>query len=230
MILDKHLPRMTEELKTSEAHVWSADLDAPSLQKFSVVLSREEEERAMRFVDPLFCRRYRSGRTLLRLILSRYLSEEPENIPFSLGPFGKPFIAGASLHFNVSHSGAAFVVAVSRHEVGIDIEKLFDRVDVATIAEAYFTPEESNELREFPQKERLRKFFELWTRKEALLKGLGLGIAQGLEVTEEKHPSWTVGLINAPHGYVAGLALQSDDLILKTFELEAGKSYESYRA
>ena len=67
-----------------------------------------------------------------------------------------------------------FVVALSRHEVGIDIEKVCDRVDYATIAEAYFTAEESKELREFPQKARQRKVFSNVDWQRSFIESLGL--------------------------------------------------------
>ncbi len=116
-----------------------------------------------------------------------------------------------------------FVVALSRQEVGIDLEKVSDRVDYDAIADAYFAAEEVKELREFPPQARQEKFFQMWTGKEALLKALGVGIGQGLEVNPQKH-SWNVRGISAPKGYVAGLAFHGDDVVVKTFEWSLNKA------
>lgn len=42
----------------------------------------------------------------------------------SFGPQGKPYVDGAEIFFNLSHSGDMAVIAVSDREVGVDIQKL----------------------------------------------------------------------------------------------------------
>jgi len=51
-------------------------------------------------------------------------------------------------------------------------------VDVLAVAEANFTTEELNWLRALPARECVLAFYRLWTRKEAMAKATGQGIAE----------------------------------------------------
>lgn len=88
---------------------------------------------------------------------------------------GKPFFKNLpEFHFNLSHSGDLQAVAVSEDCVGIDIEKR--RSPDLRIAKRFC----SDELAYIMETDNEKRFFEIWTRKEALLKHKGLGITGGL--------------------------------------------------
>ncbi len=91
---------------------------------------------------------------------------------------GKPYIDGANIHFSISHTNGLCAVAISDTPIGIDCEKIdpayLDRVD--SFSKRYFTPNEQNEIKESENK--LGKFFEIWTRKEAYIKKYGLNSAE----------------------------------------------------
>lgn len=123
-------------------------------------------------------------RALVRTVLSRYAPVAPEEWRFAAGPHGRPRIAGASpppLEFNVSHAHELVVVAVAaRRLIGVDIEDLERRANTAHL-DRYFAPGESAALRALPEGEQRRRFFELWTLKEAYLKATGVGLTQPLD-------------------------------------------------
>jgi len=165
-------------IASGEVHVWYAELLAtPDLL---ALLNEEERRRAARFLSEAPRQQFIAARATLRCLLGRILGLAPEQLIFASTATGKPILAALPaelpLHFNLSHSGRAMVLAVCRdHEVGVDLEWLRPRENYRQLAERYFTPEEVASATD------LRSFYAIWTRKEAVLKALGLGLAGGLE-------------------------------------------------
>ena len=88
-----------------------------------------------------------------------YKNQKPEN--------GKFF-------FNLSHSGEYAVCAASKTPVGVDIQEIRP-VDLK-LAERFFTKDEFEYIKNGKNKE--ERFFEIWTKKEAMAKVYGEGIAE----------------------------------------------------
>jgi 4'-phosphopantetheinyl transferase len=181
----------TLSLGARDVHLWSAVLDKTSDQiaKFNSTLSPEEQNRAARFHFDRDRNRFIAGRGLLRDILGRYLQTAPSEIKFSYTDRGKPSLdgmpPGAALHFNLSHSHAFALLAVTRLcPVGIDVELIRPLKDAEAIAERFFSPRESAALAALPPEHKPVGFFNLWTRKEAWLKATGEGISNSLNQVE----------------------------------------------
>src|SRR5947209_6191932 len=102
-----------------ELHVWAAHLDETSFDPD--LLSPDERERAARFRFERDRRRYECRRHLLRVLLGRYLRENPGTLRFHYGPQGKPELTGCALQFNLSHSDAHALFAFAQTEVGVDL-------------------------------------------------------------------------------------------------------------
>lgn len=99
------------------------------------------------------------------------------------GQFKKPYCINYNIHFNASHSGNYTAVAVSDRDIGIDIESL--REYSPAIAKKYFTKAEIDYIGAAAlRSERDRRFFELWTAKEAYLKLTGQGLRGGVSSFE----------------------------------------------
>ena len=115
-----------------ETHVWLArvDIEPPQLESLRAVLSDDERCQASRFAFETHQRRYVVAHGILRNILGRYLGLRGAELRFlKEDPYGKPGLADgcgdARLRFNVSHSDAIAVFAVTRdREVGVDIERI----------------------------------------------------------------------------------------------------------
>jgi 4'-phosphopantetheinyl transferase len=172
---DRALP-----LRPDEVHVWQARLDADErmVTELEALLVADERQRADRFYFPRDRRRFVVGRGLLRVLLGEYLSIPPADVALAAGAFGKPHVVGeSSLRFNIAHSAdlALYAIAAGR-EVGIDVEQERADVECDQLAQRFFAPEEIAALHALPPAERRTAFFRCWSRKEAYLKALGLGL------------------------------------------------------
>lgn len=71
----------------------------------------------------------------------------------------------------------AFVIGGSNQFLGIDIEQIKPSIDFTNISQNYFSIKEQQLILLFDRiADQNRTFFEIWTRKEALLKAIGVGI------------------------------------------------------
>ena len=167
-------------LAPGEIHLWRATLDDPvRLAGAEAVLSRDELLRAGRFAHVLDRERFISAHGALRMVLGLYVSMDPQSLEFRTGPMGKPALVQTftDLRFNLSHSGDLALIAVTRgREVGVDVERVQRDIEFDPIVEHYFEPAEAWDLRTAPPHERVGKFFDLWTRKEACVKAEGGGL------------------------------------------------------
>jgi 4'-phosphopantetheinyl transferase len=167
--------------------VWYVDLDvsADVLGGFRHWLSGEEQAKAERFRSDLARARYIAGRATLRGVLAGRLRCSPAAVRLSYGTNGKPMLEGgrAHLEFNLAHSGGDAVIALaSRATVGVDIERPQPIADVASLAGLVFSDGERRELD--LAADRAAAFLNGWTRKEAYVKALGLGLTAPLtEIT-----------------------------------------------
>jgi 4'-phosphopantetheinyl transferase len=119
----------------------------------------------------------------LRQVLARYISEN--DLIIERGEFGKPFLRDfQEVHFNVSHSGEKLLIAISNTPVGIDIEQIKPRKSLVSLVKKCFAQSEQNYWFDLPENEKLAIFYDFWTRKEAVVKGIGRGIALGLNCCE----------------------------------------------
>lgn len=81
---------------------------------------------------------------------------------------GRPSIAGDARHISISHSGDTVAVAVGDEPVGIDIEEM--RPVEEKLIHYVCTPAERDYVCAATGDERTRRFFSVWTAKEALFK------------------------------------------------------------
>lgn len=119
------------------------------------------------------------GEMLLRQMLSERLCV-PEGKPEIIREDGKkPYLAENEAQFSISHSEDWVMAAVASRPIGVDIEKI--RPIRKSMERALFTimSLEDRQYIEAADKEteRTRRLFELWTRKEAVVKCIGTGIA-----------------------------------------------------
>lgn len=181
----------------------------------------EEVARWRRREDRVRCAGVRAA---LRGLLAAECGLAPEEVPIRRGAGGKPELAEpcTGLAFNVAHSGACGLIAISRAgEVGVDVEQV-RAIDVPGLAELACTGDERRWLATLAEAERRDAFFRLWVGKEAALKTVGSGIAGGLlphiapgddgaVIAQGTLPfdagRLTVVPLPVPDGYFAALAL-----------------------
>lgn len=108
------------------------------------------------------------------------------NAKVSANKYGKPMIDNGR-YFNISHSGDYVLFALSDCEVGCDIEKI-RYIKEEKIGKKVFCNSEMQKI--IFANDRQRAFFDLWTRKESLLKCMGEGFhrkAKSVDVSGEKY-------------------------------------------
>ena len=121
-----------------------------------------------------------------REVLSRYASVAPADWRFTTGAHGKPALANppAPLFFNLSDSGGWLALAVSSGAaVGLDLEYTDPRRQVLKLARRCFSPVELAELQRCVGPDRVARFYDYWTLKEAGIKARGGSLALELEST-----------------------------------------------
>ncbi len=124
--------------------------------------------------------------TLLREMLAKHLQIPAEELVIERGEFGKPYLRDfPEWYFNLSHSGEKMLLAISHNtSVGIDIERIKLRHSITNLVKKCFSTSEQNYWFNLPEESQLRTFYDFWTRKEAVIKGIGRGIALGLNRCE----------------------------------------------
>jgi 4'-phosphopantetheinyl transferase len=167
-----------------QIHVLSFAIDLPPFRiaELTPLLASDELVRADRFRFERDRGRCIAARGFLRTILGCYANRNPRDLRFDYGPFGKPALQPGSddhrLHFNLSRSDGLGVLAIRLGEaLGIDVERLRPFDDALAISKRMFAEEEHAVLMSRPEAEQSTVFFGYWTRKEAVVKSLGLGLS-----------------------------------------------------
>jgi 4'-phosphopantetheinyl transferase len=226
-------------LPEDEVHVWLVQLDEVPEErtvKLAALLSTRECERAARFYRRQEQNRFLVSRATLRGILAHYLQVAPASLRFALNAHGKPELDGSeTLSFNLSHSGNLALIAVTRKRaLGIDVEQLRSDVDFVRLAARVFSTAEAEQLASLAvPEERVEAFFRCWTRKEAYIKGQGVGLSLGLRsfdvalapgegarlVATRPNPAeagrWQLRDLQPAPGYAAALAVKGWDWTLR---------------
>jgi 4'-phosphopantetheinyl transferase len=145
------------------------------------LLDDGERDRYARFMRAEDKARFVTGRFLARTVLAEATGRPPQDLHFTTGcphcgdAHGKPRLPGSGLDFSLSHSGdRVLLVLVEGAEVGADVEQESDR-DVDSLSRMVLTAAEAEVLRTMA--DRKRGFHAYWSRKEALLKATGHGLA-----------------------------------------------------
>lgn len=175
---------------SSEVHVYFARPerhDEAGLGRAWELLSEEERARAMRFRFERDRVLYVLAHALVRRELARYLRVTALELRFENNAHGRPELVvpsspepSARLRFNLSHTRGLVGCAVTLGaDVGFDVEEVRP-VAPLEIADRYFSAPELERLRALEPSAQGRRFFTLWSLKEAYVKARGVGLTLGL--------------------------------------------------
>ena len=230
-------------LQCDEVHVWRCSLTLPATQLLILeeTLSRDELIRGAKYYFKQDRQHFIAARGILRNILSHYLHVNPAEIEFSYTPHGKPFLShlidGKGLSFNLSHSHdlALFAYTFNR-KIGVDVEYIQNNFEWRDIAERFFSSEEKSALQSISENVRYKEFYTYWTRKEAFLKSIGVGLAvdpKDLNVIKQSGQSnlviqpdqfvgmskqWSLFDLDPGSGYAASLAVEGKGIKIKCWQ------------
>ena len=171
-------------LPQNNCHIWTIRLDQgrDCVLFLKRVLSPLEKLESEKFYDEIDQNRFIVGRSLLKILIHQYTSQEPATMDFLRTEEGKPHLADSALQFSKSASGEIGLVAFSqRADVGVDVEKTRRLADIEQLSRKHFAAPEINIICNAPVSDRPRLFFAAWTRKESVLKALGHGLKFGLD-------------------------------------------------
>ncbi|MFJ8432082.1 4'-phosphopantetheinyl transferase family protein [Kitasatospora sp. NPDC094019] len=186
-------------------------------------LDEEEHRRAGRFVRDSDRVVYLAAHVALRHVLGRRLGRAPEALVFAREPcpgcgepHGRPRLAGDPAgvpHFSLSHGGGRVLIGLADAPVGVDVEPLPGADSVEVLATTLH-PAERAELADVRPADRPGAFARLWTRKEAYLKGVGIGLARppaadylGTAEPARRPVGWAVTDVPAGSRHAAAVAL-----------------------
>lgn len=170
---------------------------------------RKEVLKYVKYNDRLLC-------LIGKLLVWRLYKQEGYTITdfeknFKRNDNNKPLIEDWKC-FNISHSGQMVIVALSdfSDEIGIDLEMIDHSTEVFSLL-SFFCDEEQSLIKN--DKNPHGRFFEIWTRKEALLKATGVGIIDGLshfsclqDIVMLNGKTWKIDQLGVSEGFSCSLA------------------------
>lgn len=174
------------------------------IRYYRACLSPDEKDKADRFRFPEDRRRFTIARGTLRHLLSHQLNQNPQDVVFCYGKYGKPSVAavgsqanetrtsfhslaeaGCEFHFNLSHSGEMALCALGyERSVGVDVEAVKPIKRLDGLMKRTLVAEEQRQVAMVTAAAQPREFLQRWTCKEAYLKAIGLGLAQPMQTVE----------------------------------------------
>jgi 4'-phosphopantetheinyl transferase len=216
-------------LASGDVHIWHADLTrvTKACERVLQLLDQEERERASRFHREQDRTEFAAAHATARLLIGNYLDCSPESIRFGRAQSGKPYVIGKrdewGLRFNASRTKGSSVFAFAlEREVGVDIERIGSRASFDVLCARALAPRERFWIERLSHEEgRETAFHRFWARKEAVLKGSGIGLRIApaeidvmddivLMPSEGDRP-WRVVDISCDAGYAAAVSAEGTD-------------------
>jgi 4'-phosphopantetheinyl transferase len=200
-------------------------------KRLTAHLQPDEHSRGLRYLRPDDRRRFMYTRALLRILIGRYCQLVPATVTLHVAPYGKPVLPPETgKHVNVTHAGDWSLLAIGPSAVGIDLENTATRLTFQDIASLSFNQQEQHFLNEAADPRAI--FFQLWTRKEALIKATGRGISDALadipaldghhivsDTLLGEHGPWHVTSFHAAPDYPAALACRPTSAPIRFYTL-----------
>lgn len=181
-------------LTEQEVHVWrlclpkGSDPKAGSNGKPSKLaasyLSDQEHKQSHNFTHIERRQEFIWSRIYLRFFLAHYMKVQAEKISWTVDARGKPYLPDSRWHFSWSHCRGSMVFAFSLGSpVGVDVEAVRPLRFLAKLEKRVYSPPEMEMVKKLQtdqqgnSQERLQLFFNVWTKKEAIAKASGKGLA-----------------------------------------------------
>ena len=227
----------TRATTVEQVNIYRIRLDLPDAEVSSCRewLTTVEQQRASRFLSANKCREFTVTRASLRRILAQTIGTDPSCINIAHEQHGRPYLSNYGqadgIQFSVTHSFDQAMIAVTQgRQIGVDIERVRADIDHEGLSRRFFSPSEYEALQHYSELNRLRAFFAVWTRKEAVVKAHGEGIALGLKqfdvsVDPDLPPSvlatrwdrtdipeWSLFNLQSDAPYFASLAVSGGDI------------------
>ena len=183
MILPLAIPeRFREARLAASAQAWLLPLPAwrPLWPGLAPLVTNAQRRRFATIRDAARRRDRLLAAALHRWVLSQALGLAPDHLPLYRSHTGQPRLAWPGLHTSLAHCDGMVAVALCEGgPVGVDVERN-DTASLHPIRDLVCAPGEAEALAT-PAGEADARLLALWTRKEAVLKALGLGLARPMD-------------------------------------------------
>lgn len=147
-------------------------------------MSGEKKERLSRYRFDIDRKLGAYAETLARCLICLKSGVKYKELQFQVSRAGKPYLSGFPYYeFSISHTRNAVAAAVSDKPVGVDVEKVRDVS--GSLAKRVFSENEMAWLNGTAENKN-RRFFDIWTKKEALVKYHGTGLTKDLKLLDVK--------------------------------------------
>jgi 4'-phosphopantetheinyl transferase len=208
-----------------DCHIWAVTGPEarPAHEYLLSLLDPAERARAARFRDRVAGELFVVSRAAQRVLAGRYLGLTPATVTIERNcqhcgdpRHGRPRIAAADageagLDYSVTHTGELLLLAYVTHGlVGIDVEAADRRLGTARLTRYALTPAEAALVSAAPRANQAAVFCRLWTRKEALVKLTGHGLAVPLSSVDVIADTVPAGLGGRPNGWPASPVTLTD--------------------
>lgn len=173
-------------IQSNEVHLYFLEgISQAKMRIDATVMTKQEVERSHSYISAEARHEFVLARYALRRILATHFPAiAPRDFQFEFGKYGKPelLFPKSNLTFNLSHSKGRVVIAVSLgRRIGVDVEAIDRSGDLVGVAEYSFSALEYSELMKQEPSQFRRRFFQIWTLKEAYIKATGLGLNAPLD-------------------------------------------------
>jgi 4'-phosphopantetheinyl transferase len=195
------------------------------------LLDAEEQHKAAAFHRQADRDLYQIAHVGLRTVLADRLRHPAADLRFRRAAcpgcgklHGRPEVVSEQrLEFSLSHAAGLAMVALAADTIGLDVERqvAFDASLTGHIT-GMLHPAEQAELAEVPAERHPAAALRCWVRKEAYLKGTGMGLGAGTAADYvglgpgypagpgTVPPGWTIQAVAVPDGYDAAIAVRTD--------------------
>lgn len=166
--------------------LWLVDLAETPDRVALAALTDREWARAGRFRHAVDRQRYVAAHAAVRGLIAAQCGVPVARQRFDWTAFGRWRLSGAAgWDFNLSYAGDTALVGIAAGcAVGVDIERRRPMPDACALARLHFTRAEGAALAGLHGGALDAAFLQGWTRKEACVKALGIGLAAPLTELE----------------------------------------------
>jgi 4'-phosphopantetheinyl transferase len=172
-------------LERGVCHIWWAH-PGSATETLLELLDEQERQRHGFYRERRDRDRFLVACGLVRLALGHQLRQQPASIPLlrdctTCGrPHGKPRLPPwfPRIELSVAHGGDRIAVALAHGPaLGVDVEPVVPSLRVDELTPHFLAPAEAKELEGWSGTRRVEAALRYWTRKEAVVKATGKGLA-----------------------------------------------------
>lgn len=174
------LENLKAKLSNNDLILIKAYTDKLLEEKLLSYLTEEEIIKSEDYKSEIAKINYLVSRAILNLSLKGLLEKGINDLIVKRDKNNKPYLENTiGLKFNISHTEGLVLLAFSKREVGIDVEKINYKFEFKDILENCFTRDEIINI-----DNNIISFYRYWTAKEAYLKCDGIGLVRNLKEIE----------------------------------------------